>query len=199
MLLVLLFGMVDFGRVFQAGITVEAAARNGAEIAAQEYVQLVRNKPSGLLDASDYARLHKVALNAVCAESKTLARTDVTTAGAIPSCSYDDGGGPTNIWPLSAVCVHDGTDPVCGQEAGSVANCPTLTSGWDASNLGATPSGAPPLPYVEVRVCYQFTTLFNLTNLDLPFGWSISLGTIYLERARKFTVACYQLGAGQCD
>ncbi len=42
MLLVLLLGVADFGRVFQAGITIEAAARNGAEAAAQEYRQLAR-------------------------------------------------------------------------------------------------------------------------------------------------------------
>jgi hypothetical protein len=51
---------------------------------------------------------------------------------------------------------------------------------------------------VEVRTCYQFTTLFNVTSLELPFGWSISFGTIYLERERTFTVACYQSAAGPC-
>src|SRR5437868_2771020 len=37
-LLVLAIGVADFGQVFAAGITVEAAARNGAEAAAQEYL-----------------------------------------------------------------------------------------------------------------------------------------------------------------
>ena len=32
MLLVLLLGVADFGRVFAAGITIEAAARNAAEV-----------------------------------------------------------------------------------------------------------------------------------------------------------------------
>ena len=36
MLLILLLGIVDFGRVFQAGIVTEAAARNGAEAGALE-------------------------------------------------------------------------------------------------------------------------------------------------------------------
>jgi hypothetical protein len=44
---------------------------------------------------------------------------------------------------------------------------------------------------VEVRVCYRFTTLFNLTNLELPFGWGVSLGEVYLERDRQFVVANY--------
>ena len=54
------------------------------------------------------------------------------------------------------------------------------------------------MPYVEVRVCYRFTTLFNLTNLDLPFGWGLNLGEIFLEKDREFTVACYQQAIGAC-
>jgi hypothetical protein len=54
------------------------------------------------------------------------------------------------------------------------------------------------MPYVEVRVCYRFTTLFNLTDLDLPFGWSLNLGEVFIEKDRKFTVACYQQTAGAC-
>jgi hypothetical protein len=42
---------------------------------------------------------------------------------------------------------------------------------------------------VEVRLCYKFTTLFNL-NISLPLGWGLSLGDIYLERARTFVVDC---------
>lgn len=198
MLLVLLFGLADFGRVFQAGITMEAAARNGAEIAAQEYVQLMRNKPGGTLDAGDYARLHDIALEAVCAEAKSVPQNDLPAGVTNAICTRDSSGGPVDVWPLAAVCVHDGADPICGSEAGSLANCPRLIGAWDATNAGAAPSGAPALPYVEVRVCHEFTTLFNLTNLDLPFGWSISLGTIYLERDRAFTVACYQNAGGPC-
>ena len=56
MLLILLLGVADFGRVFQAGITLEAATRNAAEAAAQEYTQIFRNK--GPLTSADYARLH---------------------------------------------------------------------------------------------------------------------------------------------
>lgn len=198
MLLVLLFGLADFGRVFQAGITVEAAARNAAEIAAQEYVQLLRNKPGGVLDPSDYNRLHTVALDAVCAEAEAIPQAVLPSGVTSGVCSQDNGSGPVDVWPLAAVCIHDDTDPICGSEKGSLADCPRLIGAWNATNQGAAPGSAPPLPYVEVRICYQFTTLFNLTNLDLPFGWSLSLGTIYLERDRAFTVACYQGAAGSC-
>jgi hypothetical protein len=192
MLLILLFGLADFGRVFQMGITLEAAARNSAEAAAQEYLQLARNRPGGTLDPADYDRLHTMALNSVCGEAQVLPFLALPPGVPNPTCSRDDGGTPVDVWPLAAACIHDGTDPGCGTESiGAPASCPQLTSLWDDTNFGATPSGAAPLPYVEVRVCYRFTTLFNLTDLVLPFGWSISLGEIFLERDREFTVANY--------
>jgi hypothetical protein len=188
MLLVLLLGIADFGRVFAAGITVEAAARNAAEAAAQEYVQLIRNRPGGVLEASDYQHLHDVALETVCEE-----------AAVLPNRAMS--GGDCTM-PVSGVCVHlpDGApDPIgCGSEAASAPSaCDSLT-GWPTGNDGYTPAGSTPLAYVEVRVCYRFTTLINLTNLQLPWGWGLSLGDIYLERNRQFTVACYPQATGPC-
>jgi hypothetical protein len=57
--------------------------------------------------------------------------------------------------------------------------------------VGPDPALTGALPYVEVRVCYRFTTLLNLSNLQLPLGWSLSLGDIWLQRDRHFTVANY--------
>lgn len=175
MLLVFLLGVADFGRVFTAGITIEAAARNGAEAAAQEYLQLSQ-KSGGVLDPADYVALHKVARDRVCADSEPLPNKSVS------------GGNCT--MPLIAVCIHDGgPDPGCGSEKDpSVTECTAVNDTWNPSNQGP---GLPPLPYVEVRVCYQFTTLFNLGNMKLPFGWSISLGDVWLQRDREFTVANY--------
>jgi len=185
MLLVLLLGIADFGRVFAAGITMEAAARNAAEAAAQEYVQVIRNDADGTLDTADYTHLHDVALNVVCHEAEVLP-------------NHAEAGG-TCTMPVAAVCVHDGQDPGCGSErVGSPLQCHRLNDPWSNTNLGATPSAAPPMPYVEVRACYQFTTLFNLTNLDLPFGWSLTLGDVFLERDREFAAACYQQTPGAC-
>jgi Flp pilus assembly protein TadG len=177
LLLVFFLGVADFARVFTAGITMEAAARDGAEAAAQEYLQLL-HKTGGSLSITDYDQVHTTALKAVCAETEPL--PNQVTAGA--TCSM----------PLAAACVHDGVDPLCGSEANaSVTQCTGVNGPWDSSNLGATPGGAPALPYVEVRACYRFTTLVNLGNLNLPFGWSISLGDIWLQRDREFTVASY--------
>jgi hypothetical protein len=186
MLLVLLLGIADFGRVFSAGITVEAAARNGAEAAAQEYVQMARNRPGGTLTTDDYDHLHDVAIEKVCKESALLPNAAIA--------------GSTCTMPAVAVCVHDGSgDPgTCGEEtAGVPAECTGL-NGWDPFRQGAAPLGSPALPYVEVRVCYRFTTLVNLTNLNLPFGWSLSLGEIYLQKDRNFTVACYTTDTPGC-
>jgi hypothetical protein len=47
------------------------------------------------------------------------------------------------------------------------------------------------LPYARVDGCYRFTTLFNLSDLQLPLGWSLSLGDIWLQRSRTFAVADY--------
>lgn len=188
-LLVLLLGIADFGRVFAAGIILEAAARNGAEAAAQEYLQLARNSPT--IDPGDYARLHQVALEEVCREAERLpAILDVGSDGI---CEM----------PAATVCVHDlpallsdpsppppGGDPGCGGEAGLAPQpgCSEFASeGWTTNKDG----GASALAYVEVRVCYRFTTLIDLSDVNLPFGWSISIGEVWLQRDRSFTVADY--------
>jgi Flp pilus assembly protein TadG len=173
MLLVLLLGIADFGRVFAAGITLESAARNGAEAAAQEYLQIQRNKT---LVAADYAKLHQVAIEAVCRDGEVL-----------PNAS---GGGACSS-PAVAVCVHDTAsgDAACGGEAASApSNCDELSGGWNPA-LGGT--ATTPLPYVEVRVCYRFTTLFDLQQLHLPFGSGLSLGEVWLQRTRFFSVGAY--------
>lgn len=176
LLLIFLLGIADLGRVFSQGIILEAAARNGAEAAAQEYVQLDRNQPGGLT-AADYARLHQVAASAVCEEAERLPNF----AGAAGSCSM----------PYAAVCVHDAAaGDQCGSEAaGAPADCSLMDSAWAPGIEQVNPS--PPLPYVEVRVCYRFTTLMNISNLQLPFGWSLTIGDIWLQRDRSFVAGTY--------
>jgi TadE-like protein len=184
LLLVVLLGVVDFGRVFTAGITMEAAARNAAEAAAQEYQQIIRNTPTP--GPADYQRIHGVALTELCGEAKVL-----------PNRAVDGTGNCT--MPITAVCVHDQyrADPVCGQAGSPVpAECGDI-SGWsaeppDPSNKMLTHGTPPqtPVPYIEVRTCYQFTTLFNL-HLQLPFNWSLNLGDIWMQRSRFFVVGDY--------
>ena len=178
MLLVLLLGIADFGRVFHAGIVTEASARNAAEAAAQEYLQQKRSL--GVLTAADYTRIHALALESVCGEAEKLPNR----AASGSSCTM----------PSAAVCIHDDeaelpnytADGWCGKESGTAPNeCNAIKAPWNPGK----PTGA--LPYVEVRVCYQFTTLFNLQDLRLPLANGLDLGTIWLQKDRAFTVADY--------
>ena len=186
MLLVLLLGIADFGRVFTAGIALEGATRNGAEAAAQEYVQMARNRPSGVLTASDYTTLHEVAASAVCSETSILPEHAET--GGI--CSM----------PAVAVCIHDGSGDPAGCGPGSApGQCTELHSPWLPAAVGpALSDGRAALAHVEVRACYRFETLVSLTALRLPFEWGLSLGDVYLQRTRTFVVGCYWTGTGTC-
>lgn len=175
LLLVLLLGVADFGRVFAAGITLEAATRNGAEAAALERL---RNKPTTLGDPAYYLRLHTIAAQTVCAEAR-----------ALPNTTFNQVDRSCAEMPVIAVCIKDGYDPNCGGLApgftGTVpAECSAISQPWDGSSGGITASHE-----VEVRTCYRFTTLFDL-HTSLPFGWSISLGDVYLQRTRAFVVDC---------
>lgn len=182
MLLVLLLGVADFGRVFQAGIVAEAAARNGAEAAALERL---RDQPLTPGDPDYYDRLHQVAAQAACADARILPNT--TYVADNPGTPGTDEEACPGM-PVIAVCVQDGNDPNCGGLAPGFsgtppAECTELAEPWVDSG-GEIGSHS-----VEVRLCYRFTTLFNL-NVDLPLGWGISLGDIYLQRSRAFVVDC---------
>ncbi len=178
MLLVLFLGIADFGRVFHAGIVTEASARNAAEAAAQEYLQQKRG--SGTLTDADYDRIHDVALAKICGEAERLPNR----AGSGGACTM----------PAAAVCIHDDAAELpnyvgngwCGKEGPAApADCTEIHSTWTPGK----PLNA--LPYVEVRVCYQFTTLFNLQDLQLPLANGLSVGNIWLQKDRAFAVADY--------
>lgn len=170
LLLVLLLGIADLGRVFASAITTEAAARNSAEAAAQEFIQLDPLTPSPGLDAPGYQSLHALALETACREAERL-----------PSRVLDGAGQCT--MPLIAVCVHDssGGDTGCGAEAASgvPAECSEMAAVWTPAQSNNTER-----PYVEVRICYRFDPL-----MTVPFG---NWGSIWLQKANQFTVANYQ-------
>ena len=181
MLLVLLLGIADFGRVFQAGIALEAAARNAAEVGA--LARLRHGGPPDLsLDPTYYADLHAVVAARACEEMKVIPQPrDFSAGSACPQLS------------AIRVCVHDGRDVACGvptyqydnpvpPECGDIYNAPTPP--WSSVAGDEVTSHR-----VEVQVCYQFTTLFNL-NLSLPMNTGLSLGDIYLQRTRSFVVDC---------
>lgn len=192
LLLVILLGVADLGRVFQAGIVMESAARAAAEAAALEYN---RDQPPDPNDpeyatfdeTTYYQRLHELAAQAACEEARIL--TNTTYDAANRDCTTGAG----DQWPVIRVCVHDDDpatgrpgDPDCGDPiagyASSHADCDRMDGGW---------TNAPDVQshfYVEVRVCYQFTTLFNVT---LPLATGITVGEIFLQKEAHFTVADY--------
>ena len=196
-LLFLLVAIADFGRVFAAGVVVEAAARNAAELVADEYL---RNPPgdSALTSAQRlassapnpgipayYEDLSLKAARSVCVETRSLSST-----------TYDPTDGSCRTWPLIRVCVHDGvtTNNGCGNpitpgfQASTPSECdqipPPGDPSWDPSMTGGgTGPGGEPSRYVEVRVCYPFTTILNLPILPTR---------IDIQRTRIFTIACFQ-------
>jgi TadE-like protein len=186
-LLMLFVGVADFGRVFNAGVVLEAVARDSAEHAAQKYLANPPGDPTKSAAerfalpvpaavTSYYTDLRDDAGRTACAEMRALPNTDA--------------GGTCTTWPVVAVCVHDGADPACGATPTGFpsipAECGDLAGGWTNA------AGGNGERWVEVRVCYRFTTL-------LPIKL-IQFNDIYLQRTRSFPIACYfATGFGGCS
>jgi TadE-like protein len=189
LLLVLFLGIADFGRVFHAGIVAEAAARNAAEIVAEEY----RRNPPGI-SLSDpapipgnpdyYGALHDLGGLAACSEMRPLPSTTYDEASR--ECHLADADPGTHDWmPVVMVCIHDNADPLCADAAFGATIPDPECSALLAPISNAMEGGAEDSRYVEVRICYLFTTLVHLPIL--------SIGDIWLQKDRVFTVADYPL------
>lgn len=187
-LLILVVAIADFGRIFATGVIIEAAARNAAELAANEYlsrppgsdatppVPLSAPAPTGV--AAYYTSLHDQAARNVCAETQEL-----------PNSNFDPGTGKCIGMPFVMVCIHDSQDTSCSSEtlgATPPAECSEFIPAPTNAHAG---SGSP--RWAEVRVCYRFTSI-----LDLPL---VSFGTFWLQRTRSFVIPCYfVLGSQEC-
>jgi hypothetical protein len=193
LLLILFLGIADFGRVFSSGITMEAAARDAAEVVAEEYR---RNPPDGIYadqtlpapgpgNAAYYQVLHDLAARTVCREARRLDNT--TYDDGTDSCPYDSVKGEQ--LPLIMVCIHDQADPLCSQPAFG-ATIPAADEA-DPCSLRNPPTnsmegytaGTESSRYVEVRVCYRFSMLLHVPVLPLDDVW--------LKKSRVFTVAYF--------
>jgi hypothetical protein len=193
MLLVLFLGIADFGRVFAAGITVEAAARNAAEVVAEEYR---RTPPDGVYAdqtlpaptpavAAYYQTMHDLAARTACREAGGLDNS--TFDPGTDRCDFDAGAGEQ--MPIISVCIHDNADPLCDVPA---FGAPVPASGQpDPCGLRQPPTNSmdgyaaatEESRYVEVRICYRFSML-----LHLPF---LPLDDVWLRKERVFTVAYF--------
>lgn len=177
-LLVLLLAVADFGRVFSATISTESAARAAAEIGA---VERLRNKPD-FTDSSTwlayYTSLHEQVAKVACSELSVL-----------PNTTFNPADRTCSSMPVIGVCVRDDRDPICGYPIAGFSSidpggCPHMAESWSNYSGGAVASHA-----VEVRVCYQFTTLFNL-HFTLPGNVGLDLGEIWIQRERVFALDC---------
>jgi hypothetical protein len=196
LLVVLLLGITDFGRVFAAGVVVEAATRDAAEIAATDSRMVGLKDPTcdAACRAPIYAALHVRAAETACNDARRLWPTTDTSGG---SCVSSGGDGLL----LIGVCVHDSVtalpqagDPACGEVTGGSVpiGCDQISQPW--SNVQGGVAGAAnkdgvqqlPLRYVEVRVCYRFTPMFRA--LILPINASANFGNVYIQKTRYFTV-----------
>ena len=180
-LLMLVVIVADFGRIFAASLSLEAAARDAAEVMANSYLA----NPPGPLDqpapagsSTYYIPLHQLAARTACNETSDLANS--TFDPATSSCAG---------MPLIQACIHDGQDTECGNEAQGatiLAECGDLATAPTNANGGA---GTP--RWAEVRICYRFTPILNLPLF--------SFGDFWLERTRTFVIPCYfKLGTGEC-
>ena len=191
MLLVLLLGIADFGRVFNAGIRMESAARNAAEVAAQEYL---RSFPGSMIGpaappATDafYDSLHQLAARTACREARGLSGVSYTADNPGTTSTNEESCGPM---PIIRTCIHDAADTRCGQ-VGFGHAIPAECSAVAGSMSPAMTGGSEESRYVEVRICYQFTTIVNMEDLRLPLNSGISVGEIWLEKDRVFGVGFY--------
>jgi hypothetical protein len=184
-LVMLVVLVADFGRIFAASLSVEAAARDAAEVMANAYLANPPGAPTVLLsqpapagDPAYYAPLHALAVKTVCAETSDL-----------PNTAFDSGTSTCTGMPLIQVCVHDGQDTNCSSEAQGAsipAQCGDLAAAPTNAHGG---SGTP--RWTEVRVCYRFSAILNLPLL--------SFGDFWLQRTRTFVIPCYfVLGSSEC-
>jgi hypothetical protein len=113
-------------------------------------------------------------------------------ASALPNASPGTLGGECSGL-ATVVCVHDGADPDCGNvynAAGGIpAACPSLQAGARPTN--GQSGGTEASKYVEVRVCYRFSTLLQLSIPSIGGTLATLGGDFFVERARVFTVADY--------
>ena len=187
-LMMLLVALADFGRIFAAGVIVEAAARDAAEIVAQNYIANPPGSASGVLlsdpppnppdPAAYYSDLHAKGVRAACVETKNLPNSNFDPA--LETCT----GGP-HIY----VCVHDGVDDACDVEAQGATPPSSCDEMAPPPNNGRA-LGEAPRRWVEVRLCYKFTTILKIPVTGFT--------EFYVQRTRSFTIACWLKSGAEC-
>lgn len=173
-LLLILLTVADFGRYFGTSIQIESIARTAAEVAAQEYVREL----AASTDPKRYDLIHAMAWGSACDEGRDLPNATPGSGGS------ECGGLPTQV------CVHDALDASCGttyNDAGGVpAECQALSGAPPAATLDSQGHA-----YVEVTVCYRFSSVLPMSIPFLGISLTPLSGNFFIERTRHFTVADY--------
>jgi len=190
LLLVLFLGIADFGRVFSAGIIIEAAARDAAEIVANDARMVELKDPA--CDATCrvpiYSALRARGAQAACDEAK---RLPATTPDATGTCAGRI---------IVGICIHDSVaaspqsgDPGCGIATGEtdVGECDLLAHPWTntqdgISDVDASGNTQTALRFVETRICYRFLPAYGIADLPIV---SYVVPSVYLQRDRTFIVS----------
>jgi hypothetical protein len=187
----LLVAVADFGRVFATGLTLEAAVRDAAEVASNDYLAnppgatatppVPLTDPAPVGDPAYYGTIHQRIARTICAETSEL-----------PNSNFDSVTGDCVGMPLIMACIHDSQDTHCGNEAYAQpipGECTTMSAPPTNAQLSG-PSGEKPR-YVEVRTCYRFDAIVDLPGMPFTEVW--------LQRSRMFTIPCYYAtGTAEC-
>ena len=147
--------------------------------------------------ATYYRTLHDLAARTACREARVLPSTTYTpdnpaTVGMDEeSCrSADEAAKPLAPVIMSCICTM-GWIPTAATSRSVCRFRPTAASSRAPRPRPGRNGGRRGEPVRRRRVCYQFTTIVNLQDLQLPLGWGLSLGDIWVERANTFTVGFY--------
>jgi len=184
-LLMLVVTVADFGRVFATSVEVEAAARDAAEFAANDYVSnpppgdgsVPLSAPAPMGDPDYYDALHLKAAKVVCKELRDL-----------PNTIYQSSDDSCQEMPIILVCVHDSADPHCAVQPfnGSPTypnDCTDFVPPPHTDQVDSGGTDERPRRWVEVKVCYHFTSLTQIPWLP----WT----DLWVQRTRQFDIPCY--------
>ena len=92
------------------------------------------------------------------------------------------------------VCVHDLSDPDCDTSYNDAGGIPPECTNLGPGNrpTSAIGGGSEASRYVEVRVCYPFSTLLAVDGISSIGELLAPLsGVFYIERDRAFVVVDY--------
>ncbi len=181
LLLVIVLGVVDFGRVFQAGIVMESATRAGQRPGAVEYLREVQ-QGSGV--EPDYDLIRERGCRG------RMSRGEAPNVDRTPNL--------VRQWPIIRVCIHDlaagryrlRQPEYFGIRRAIPEQCPETESRLlvQRARLRSLPTDANPDAARSVR---RGSDVLSLHHAHSPRMSSSPFGEVFLQKESVFTVADY--------